>query len=106
MKSLTLTLVLATAALVVLASSVYGHHQPDHHDPVVEDDLVSRIRTAMESAEIVPDVVGKAPSQLIKVKYFVISLSLSLCELFIEFDPLIIALRTCRSFCSSPHPHR
>lgn len=69
MKSLTLTLVLATAALVVLSNSVYGHHQPDHHDPVVEDDLVSRIRTAMESAEIVPDVVGKAPSQLIKVKY-------------------------------------
>lgn len=105
MKSLTLTLVLATAALVVLASSVYGHHQPDHHDPVVADDLVSRIRTAMESAEIVPDVVGKAPSQLIKVKYSS-SPYLSLCELFIEFDPLIIALRTCRSFCSSPHPHR
>lgn len=63
MKSLTLVL----AALVVL-TSVYGHHEPGH-DPVPKttDDLVSRIRTAMESAEIVPDVVGKAPSQLIKV---------------------------------------
>lgn len=49
-------------------------HRPDHdqqqQQQVVaaeEDDPNSRIRLAMESAEIVPDVVGKAPSQLIKV---------------------------------------
>ena len=60
------------AATLISATAVCGHHQ-EGHDPAVaatipaDQDLASRIQSAMESAEIVPDVVGKAPSQLIKV---------------------------------------
>lgn len=53
-----------------LLKPIYAHHQPDHNDDLAaaaEEDPTSRIRAAMESAEIVPDVVGKAPTQLIKV---------------------------------------
>lgn len=66
-------------ALVAIISSVYGHHEQGHHDPApaplptnddAESSLASRVSTAMESAEIVPDVVGRAPRQLIQVSRF------------------------------------
>lgn len=62
MKSL--FLVLVTLSAIVTHS--YGHHEPGHHDEIPVD-KGSRVQAAMEYAEIVPDVVGKAPSQLIKV---------------------------------------
>lgn len=60
-----LSLVWVTLLLAITVSTS-GHHEPGHDGPVTEE-TGSRTRTAMESAEIVPDVVGKAPSQLIKV---------------------------------------
>lgn len=76
MKSQTVVLVAVLLAITVPIS--YGHHHESHdqqedHDPaaaapaVPEEKLASRIQTSMESAEIVPDVVGRAPSQLITV---------------------------------------
>lgn len=71
MKSFSLVWVTLLAIVIV----AHGHHHPDHHGDQVEESSAaivpknsdSRIQAAMESAEIVPDVVGKAPSQLIKV---------------------------------------
>lgn len=67
MKSLPLVLV----TLLAITNLSVTAHRPDHDQQQVvavkEDDPNSRVRLAMESAEIVPDVVGKAPSQLIKV---------------------------------------
>lgn len=61
MKSLFLVLVTLSA----IVTYCYGHHEPGHDEIPV--DKGSRVRAAMETAEIVPDVVGKAPTQLIKV---------------------------------------
>lgn len=65
MKSTPLVLV---TLLAITATTIYADHRPDH-DQVGAENSTSRIRAAMESAEIVPDVVGKAPSQLIKVSW-------------------------------------
>lgn len=61
-------LVLVTLLAITATTTIYADHRPDH-DQVGAENSASRIRAAMESAEIVPDVVGKAPSQLIKVSW-------------------------------------
>lgn len=56
--------VLVLVTLLVSIPAIYGGHSSRDHEAEDED---SRLRTAMEAAEIVPDVVGQAPQHLIKV---------------------------------------
>lgn len=58
--------VVLVTLLLAITQAVYGDHPPPLGDHEVEDEA-SRVRTAMEAAEIVPDVVGQAPRHLIKV---------------------------------------
>ena len=83
MTSTPLVLVTVFGLAITCLGPIRGDQQPA---PVTDDGepaAVSHIQAAMESAEIVPDVVGKAPGQLIKV---------SVSSARIEFPAIVIAV--------------